>query len=351
MRDTIFEEKLSVFIAVKSRPYEISTYVRGSQKVARCVQTRSKFTMMQGKMNSARLLITGASGFVGQQALARWPLDAALSTARGEIDIRDKSALLTYFSANMPETVLHLAAISFVPDSFKAPEATFEVNFLGTLRLLEALAESGFRGRFLFVSSGDAYGTVPVESLPIRETTPLHPRNPYAVSKIAAEALCYQWSQTGPFETIVARPFNHIGAGQAPTFAIADFARQIAEIKVGKRAPVLDVGNIDVTRDFTDVCDVLHAYELLMACGHSGEIYNVCSGVERSVRPLIERLLELSGAEAEIRIDPARFRPSEQPRVWGSHEKLSQHTGWQPAVPIDETLLNLYRYWERQIGN
>lgn len=304
--------------------------------------------MMQGDSDSAGLLITGATGFVGRHALARWPLAASLSA--GKFDIRDKSAMLAHFAGHLPETVLHLAALSFVPDSFKVPEHTFEVNFLGTLRLLEALAESGFKGRFLFVSSGDAYGMVSVESLPINETTPLRPRNPYAVSKAAAEALCYQWSQTGPFEVVVARPFNHIGAGQAPSFAISDFARQVAEIGAGLRPPVLNVGNIDVTRDFTDVGDVLHAYELLMESGRNGEIYNVCSGVERSVRSLLEQLLELSGVHAEIINDPARFRVADQPRVCGSHEKLSRHTGWQPEVPIRETLLSLYRYWEHEIG-
>jgi GDP-4-dehydro-6-deoxy-D-mannose reductase len=296
------------------------------------------------------LLITGDHGFVGGHALARWPTAIGLSSLAGGADIRNKSALLDCLSSNPPGAVLHLAALSFVPDSFKAPEATYEVNFLGTLRLLEALAETGFKGRFLFVGTGDAYGMVPVESLPIREEFPLRPRNPYAVSKVAAEALCFQWSQTGPFEVMMARPFNHIGAGQAPSFALSDFARQIAEIGAGKRPPALQVGNIDVSRDFTDVRDVLRAYGLLLAQGRNGEIYNICSGVERSVRSLLERLLELSGVQAEIMNDPTRFRPSDQPRVCSSHEKLSQHTGWQPEVPIDETLLSLYRYWENEIA-
>ena len=299
----------------------------------------------------ARLLLTGDAGFVGRHALARWPSAKGLSSLADDVDIRDKASLLKCLRDFCPDTVLHLAAQSFVPDSFSSPETTFAVNLLGTLRLLEALEETGFRGRFLFVGTGDAYGVVPTELLPIREEFPLRPRNPSAVSKVAAEALCYQWSRTGPFEVVMARPFNHIGAGQSPTFAISDFARQIAEISSGQRPPVIDVGNIDVTRDFTDIDDVLHAYELLMTKGHNGEIYNVCSGGEHSVRSLLEHLLELSGVDAEIRNDPGRFRPSEQPRVCGSHEKLSQHTGWQPAVPIDETLLNLYRYWEHQIGN
>lgn len=301
--------------------------------------------------NLARVLITGDQGFVGTHALAQMPGAFGLSNLDPHIDIRDKAALVACLRFNPPEAVLHLAALSFVPDSFKAPQSTYEVNFLGTLRLLEALTETGFKGRFLFVSSGDAYGMVAAESLPVRETLPLRPRNPYAVSKVAAEALCYQWSQTGPFEVVMARPFNHIGAGQAPTFAISDFARQIAEISAGLRPPVLEVGNIDVTRDFTDVKDVLKAYELLLSKGRNGEVYNVCSGVERSVRSLVERLLELAGVEADILNDPTRFRPSDQPRVCGDHGKLSMHTDWQPEVSMDDALLNLYRYWENEIGN
>jgi GDP-4-dehydro-6-deoxy-D-mannose reductase len=306
--------------------------------------------MEQGNTIAPGLLVVGDTGFVGKHALTQWPQAKGLAHVTGGIDICNKPALLAYLAKNVPETVLHLAALSFVPDSFKAPEKTFEVNFLGTLHLLEALAESGFRGRLLFVGTGDAYGLVPTDALPIKEAQPLRPRNPYAVSKVAAEALCYQWSQTGPFEVVMARPFNHIGAGQAPTFAISDFARQIAQISAGQRPPILEVGNIDVTRDFTDVKDVLKAYSLLMDKGHNGEVYNVCSGVERSVRSLVERLLQLAGIEAEIKNDPARFRPSDQPRVCGDHEKLSDHTGWQPEVSMDDTLLNLYRYWEHEIG-
>lgn len=300
--------------------------------------------------DSARLLVTGDNGFVGRHALARWPAAVGLSSLAQDLDIRDKVRLHGCLTKFAPTAVLHLAAQSFVPDSFRSPEITFDINFLGTLHLLQALAETGFSGRFLFVGTGDAYGVVPVTSLPMHEELPLRPRNPYAVSKVAAEALCYQWSQTGPFEVTMVRPFNHIGAGQAPIFAISDFARQIAEISAGKRPPVLQVGNIDVTRDFTDISDVLHAYEMLLAHGKNGEIYNVCSGIERSMRSMIELLLELADVKADIVNDPSRFRPADQPRVFGSHEKLSVHTGWQPIVPIKETLMSLYRYWEMKIN-
>lgn len=297
-----------------------------------------------------RLLVTGNQGFVGKHAMDKWSQAIGISSLVGGSDICNKTGLMACFDNFLPDTVLHLAAISFVPDSFLTPERTFEVNFLGTLRLLEALHERGFKGRFLFVSTGDAYGKVPAEQLPIQESLQLRPRNPYAVSKAAAEALCYQWSQTGPFEIMVARPFNHIGSGQAPTFAISDFARQIAEIGAGQREAVLRVGNIDVTRDFTDVSDVLSAYALILAAGRNGEAYNVCSGIERSVRSMLERLLVLSGVKADIVTEAARLRPADQQRVCGSPLKLAAHTGWKPTVQIDDTLLNLYRYWESRVG-
>lgn len=300
-------------------------------------------------VNFERTLLTGDTGFVGQHALAHLPGATGLSALGGPVDLRDKAALVARLGRSAPDAVVHLAALSFVPDSFKSPEATFAVNFTGTLNLLQALAETGFDGRLIYVGTGDAYGRVPVDELPIGEDRALRPLNPYAVSKAAAEALCYQWSQTGPFEVIMARPFNHLGAGQAPTFALSDFARQIAEIAAGQRAPLLSVGNIDTTRDFTDVADVVRAYGLLLTHGHNGEIYNVCSGQERSVRDLLNRLLELSGVVADVVTDPARYRPAEQARVCGSHDKLSRHTGWQPAVPIDTTLMNLYRYWKNKI--
>jgi GDP-4-dehydro-6-deoxy-D-mannose reductase len=296
-----------------------------------------------------RILVTGDTGFVGQHVLARWPGATGLSSLGGPVDIRDKAALMARMSAFQPTAVLHLAAMSFVPDSFRSPEKVFEVNFLGTLRLLETLAETGFTGRFVFVGTGDAYGLVSPEALPIIEDRALRPRNPYAVSKAAAEALCFQWSQNGPFEVLMARPFNHIGAGQAPIFAISDFARQIAQIAAGQRAPRLSVGNIKATRDFSDVTDVIRAYELILASGKNGEIYNVCSGVERSVQSLLTRLLSLAGVDAEVVVDPARYRPAEQARVYASYARLQQDTGWHPLIAMDDTLKKIYDYWEKEL--
>jgi GDP-4-dehydro-6-deoxy-D-mannose reductase len=245
--------------------------------------------------------------------------------------------------------VIHLAAQSNVPDSFADPRKTYEVNFWGTLNLLDALKVTGFRGAFLYVSSADAYGLVPETELPITEEMRLRPRNPYAVSKAAAEALCCQWSNTESMRITIARPFNHIGPGQSDRFVASDLARQVAEIKLGRRASTIEVGDIDVTRDFTDVRDVVRAYALILEEGRNGEVFNVCSGREQSVRSLLTRLLDLAGTAAEVRVVSERLRRAEQRRVRGSSEKLKQAVKWEPAIDVSDSLKDILRDWEQRL--
>jgi GDP-4-dehydro-6-deoxy-D-mannose reductase len=303
---------------------------------------------------SKNRLITGDKGFVGSLCMQTWPNAVGLSELAGaEIDICDKAALkqaLSKISAYNPLTeVLHLAGISFVPDSVANPRGTYEVNFLGTLNVLECLREIGFKGRFIFVSSGDAYGLVATDHLPVQEDMPLMPRNPYAVSKAAAEALCYQWSQTGGFEVIVARPFNHIGPGQSERFALSDFAKQIANMRHRKDDKKLSVGNIEVTRDFLDARDVIRAYDALFKGGSNANVYNICSSREYLLSDLVRRLIQISGVDIAIEVDTSRWRPAEQTRMVGSNTKLIKATGWAPVVDLDETLLQIYQYWEHQL--
>ena len=296
-----------------------------------------------------KTLLTGASGFVGtfmQQRIGCFPL----STSGHEIDLRDLDRLRSFVAEKRPDAVIHLASQSFVPASFERPRETYDINFLGTFNLLTALRDCGFRGRMLHVGSGDAYGLVPEALLPIGEDQPLRPRSPYAVSKVAAEALCYQWSQTESFELMMSRSFNQIGPGQSDRFAVSDFAKQIVEIKLGRREPVLSVGDIDVTRDFTDVRDATVAYASLLERGVNGEVYNVCSGVERSLRFVLERLLDLSGVNARIAQVGDRLRKAEQRRTVGSFAKLHRATGWEPTTPVDTSLRDILNHWEKQLS-
>jgi len=296
-----------------------------------------------------KLLLTGASGFVGgfvQQAVPSVPL-----TLNGrDVDLRNARDMQDAIEQIQPDAVLHLAAQSFVPRSFEDPLETFEINFLGTYNLLSALKKIRFAGRFLLVSTGDVYGSVAPELLPIKEETPPKPRSPYAVSKVAAEALCSQWNETGGFETMIARPFNHVGPGQREEFVISGFAKQIVEIRHGARPAVIEAGDLDVTRDFLDVRDAVCAYLLLLRQGRAGETYNICSGTERSIRSLLEKMLELADLRAEIRSNPAKFRPSEQRRVHGDAGKIRRHTGWQPSCTIEQTLADTIHSWEYQIA-
>ncbi|MBG9388876.1 GDP-mannose 4,6-dehydratase [Caenimonas aquaedulcis] len=294
------------------------------------------------------ILVTGLSGFVGSHFGSRVPGAVDLLDGARAADIRRRDEVVRAVAQARPDAVLHLAAQAAVPASFDDPAETYDTNFEGTLNLLMALRESGFRGRMLFVGSADIYGTVPEAELPITEGRPSRPLNPYAVSKVAAEALCYQWSQAGPFEIVMARPFNHIGPRQSPQFAVSDFARQIAAGRRGRGPGKLVVGDIDTTRDFTDVRDIVRAYELLLKHGRNGEAYNVCSGVERSVRDVIAAMLAAAGADMPLEVDAHRLRKIEQRRMLGSFAKLQADTGWRPEIPFGQTLADTLNYWDEK---
>jgi GDP-4-dehydro-6-deoxy-D-mannose reductase len=300
------------------------------------------------------LLVTGHGGFVGRAVrgaggvepfASRW----RLATLADHFDIRS-AALAKAVAGVRPDCVLHLAGLTSVSDSFKDPEGYFDVNFNGTWNLLRALRDCGFGGRMLFVSSGDCYGAVAPERLPVSEREPLRPRNPYAVSKVAAESLCYQWSQTAPFDVIVARPFNHVGPGQDPRFAVASFARQVAMIRAGRAAPTIATGNLDVTRDLTDVRDVVRAYFALLDSGEGGQAYNVGSGRETSMADVLAMLIRIAGVEADVRQDPARMRADEQRRAAADVGKIRRDTGWSATTPLATTLADTLDDWSERIG-
>jgi len=297
-----------------------------------------------------RLMVTGLDGFVGRHV--KQAVESLrdgrfqLVEARGAIELREPATLQQAIEETRPDYVLHLAAQSFIPASVKDPRATYEVNFFGTLNLLQTLKAGGFRGRMLYVGSAEAYGAVRDEDLPVVESCPLRPRTPYGVSKAAAELLCYQWTQDQGFDIVISRPFNHLGPGQAEHFVVPDFAKQVTEIKLGRREPVLNVGAIDVTRDFTDVRDVVQAYLALMERGESGEAYNVCSGREYSIREILEELIRLAEVECRIIVDSARLRAIERKRNRGSFEKLAKCTGWHPRITLTESLRDVLAYWE-----
>jgi len=296
------------------------------------------------------LLLVGGNGFVGTHLRIALETKFAVASTGRDVDVRDLNQLQTLVSRVQPDMVVHLAAVTTLRESFANPQDTYDINFLGTLNVLMALRKSNFAGRMLFVSSSEVYGLIVESELPVTETRLTKPLSPYAVAKIAAEALCYQWSQSDNFDIVIARPFNHIGPGQSERFAISDFGKQIAAIKLGFAAPVIHVGDINTTRDFTDVRDIVAAYHLLLQQGGNGEKYNVCSATERTIRSLIDRMCQLAGVVVEMRSDPARSRPSEQRRVQGDNQKLSNATGWMPKHTMDQTLSDIIDYWVKHLN-
>ena len=298
-----------------------------------------------------RLFVTGLSGFVGQHIQSRlvspdssWEL---LSAAM-PYDLTDADSLVDLWP-QLPDAVVHLAGQTFVPEAFRDPARTLDINVFGTLNLLQALKARGFTGTFLYVSSGDVYGQVDESALPITEQQPPCPRNPYAVSKLSAEFLSLQWGLSEHWPVLVARPFNHIGTGQSDSFVIASAARQINRIKQGLQAPQLEVGDIDVTRDFLDVGDVISAYFALLEKGQPGQVYNICSGREQSIRSLIEQLADLAEVQMQLVQDPARMRRADQRRVCGSHARLANTTGWSPAITTQQSLRTILSDWEIRV--
>ena len=292
-----------------------------------------------------RVLIIGGTGFVGVH-LQRLLQENFRVTATGhDSDIRDSDQTRRLVASTSPDLIINLASITTVRESFANPLETYRIGFFGTLNLLTSLKEIGFKGRMLNISSSEVYGHPSEAELPITEGSLIKPMSPYAVSKLATEALCFQWSQTEQFDIITARPFTHIGPGQSDRFAISNFAKQIAEVMLGRRDPVIRVGNLGATRDFTDVRDVAAAYISLQEKGRNGEIYNICSGNERSTDSLLAELIEQANVDIKIEQDHSLIRDSEQTRIYGSNEKLNRQTGWEPKISLTKTLNDALQNW------
>jgi GDP-4-dehydro-6-deoxy-D-mannose reductase len=325
------------------------------------------------RIRQRRALITGANGFVGCH-LARLlrtkklelhgtvfgdenaaEIEALLSPRRCHTcDLRVKKQVRDLIARVQPAVVYHLAAQSHVPTSWSDPELTLRINALGTLALLEAIAELSPKATVALISSGDIYEIAAArlsspKSAPMNEATAYRPRNPYALSKLAADLIGEFEHLRSGLRVIRLRPFNHVGPGQSPLFVLPSFARQIARIEAGVQKPALEVGNLDVERDFTDVRDMVRAYALAARRCTPGECYNVASGNAYSIRALLDALLSMSHAEISVHVDPALYRPSENLRQCADSSKFRAATGWTPRIPIERTLRDILEYWRREV--
>jgi GDP-4-dehydro-6-deoxy-D-mannose reductase len=297
-----------------------------------------------------RVLVTGAQGFVGGRLLPR--LVAAGHTPIGvdlEVDVGDPGAMARSVRSAEPDAAIHLAALSFVPDSYRDPLATFRVNFLGVRNLLEAVAAHAAGARVLVVSTGNVYGVAKPPAPPFDERAPLCPGSPYARAKAAADLLARGYAARG-LDVVRVRPFNHTGRGRPESFVESSFAKQIVEIALGIRRPRIEVGNLDAVRDFLDVEDVVGAYLRLLDRSVPAGLYNVASGVGRSVREVLGSLLALAGvaeSEVEIAVDASRWRPTDH--AVGDAGRFRSATGWAPCVPFEETLRSLTDGWRARL--
>ncbi len=303
-------------------------------------------------------LITGANGFCGRH-LAAHLLDSGYRVAGFDLgdgpppdlalyrgDIADAAAVEATLAEVRPDVIFHLAALLNPGLPY---DALHRVNARGTLSLLDSVRVACPQALVLVTSTSAVYGRAGSNDLPIAEDQPFQPANLYAVTKIAQEMLAHQRHAAHGLHVIRTRSFNLVGPGESPAFASSAFARQVAEIELGRRKPVLAAGNLESVRDFTDVRDAVRAYLLLAERGEPGGVFNVCSGRGTRIRHLLEILLSLSRVrDIGVEVDPARLQPADVPVQVGDPSRLKAATGWTPAIALEQTLADLLDDWRRR---
>ena len=309
---------------------------------------------------SGSTIVTGAAGFAGSHLLdllaadgvdvvawhrpAGHPPREVAGVRWQAVDLLDQRAVLRAVDVATPAVVYHCAGAAHVGQSWGKAAATLRVNVLGTHSVVEALRTAAPEAKLLVTSSALVYGPS-VEA--IDETQPIRPANPYGLSKVAQEMVA--WGEGGYRHTFIARPFNHFGPRQHPTFVSAAFARQIARIEAGLCAPEIQVGNLEALRDLTDVRDTVRAYRLIVERGVAGRPYNVCTGRPVAVDTLLDTLVSLARVAVRIVPDPSRYRPNDTPVVLGNPGRANRELGWTATIPVEQTARDLLDYWRHQV--
>ena len=316
-----------------------------------------------------RVLITGITGFAGSH-LAEYCLGRSdvevFGTARWrsrmdnvqhitdqitllDCDLKDSVAVRHCLLEVRPDYIFHLAAQSFVPTSWKAPVETMMTNIVGQINIFEAMRELKLESRVQLACSSEEYGMVYEDEIPIKETNPLRPLSPYGVSKVAQDLLGYQYHESYGLFTVRTRGFNHTGPRRGDVFVSSNFARQIAMIEKKKREPVLQVGNLEARRDFTDVRDMIRGYWLALEKGEPGEVYNIGSGTDVTIQKMLDILLGFSSIEIKVEQVADRMRPSDVNVLCADNTKFCSMSGWKPEIPFEKTLEDLLDYWRERV--
>ena len=314
-------------------------------------------------MNGA--LIIGAAGFVGSylidyiQEHYEWPIAATkmpyekLKKENIEIydfEILDKMAIRQLLKSIHPDYIFHLAAQSSVAVSWKNPELTVDVNIKGTINVMDSLRTLDYKPRLLLIESGEEYGHVKPDKVPITEENAVRPGNIYAATKACQNMLGKIYVEAYGLNIISVRAFNHIGPNQASVFVVSDFCKQVAEIERGEKDAVIHVGNLSAKRDFTDVRDVVRGYVELMRLGNSGETYNIGSGHAVEIRSILEKILSLSSKKIEVKVESAKLRPIDVPVIEADISKIQNATGWKSEIELEQTLRATLDYWRNNVA-
>lgn len=317
-----------------------------------------------------KVLITGITGFAGSHlvdfllknsgaeihGIQRWRsrtenVDHVVDKiSMYECDIRDAHSVTNVIKEVRPDRIFHLAAQSLVPASWKSPAETLTTNVIGQLNIFEAVKRVGINPRIQIAGSSEEYGLVLPDEIPVKETNPLRPLSPYAVSKVAQDTMGYQYFKSFEMDIVRTRAFNHTGPRRPHVFVCSDFARQLVQAELGLRDPEIRVGNLEAKRDFTDVRDVVQAYWLALDKGVGGEVYNICSGNCYKISEILDMLIDITGVKVKITRDEARMRPSDVPVLKGDNSRFGSLTGWKPKIPFEKTLSDLVEFWRRALG-
>lgn len=312
-----------------------------------------------------KILITGASGFVGgylAEYLVSFPEYKIYGTYLSEasyqsspvkdaieflkIDLQNKEAVRSLIAQVKPDEIYHLAAQANVAISFQDPIGTLHANVDPAIHIFESLRQENLlQTKVLVVSSAEVYGYIAPDDLPVSEMNLVNPVTPYAISKVTQDLFALQYYRAYAMPLVRVRAFNHIGPRQHIGFVVSDFAKQIAAIEKGTSEPIIHVGNLEAKRDFTDVRDMVIAYRLILEKGQAGEVYNIGSGAAYKIQAILDRLLALSTVNIAVMVDKTKLRPSDIPEIVCDSTKCKSITGWQPTIPLEETLKDILDYW------